>query len=99
KKLAEAGRYVQAMEIFQSLKVFLEREVEELPEEETQELYEKISDMKNRLKRLPEERGEYFFGRADILYDIYSRINTKDGDSERRCRSFLITGEPGVGKS
>ncbi len=43
KKLAEAGRYVQAMESFQSLKVFLEREVEELPEEETQELYEKIS--------------------------------------------------------
>lgn len=48
------------MEIFQSLKTFLEKEVEEPPEEETQELYEKISDMKNRLKRRPEERGEYF---------------------------------------
>ena len=99
KKLAEAGRYLSAMEIFQSLKTFLEKEVEESPEEETQELYEKISDMKNRLKRRPEERGEYFFGRADILYDIYSRIGTRDGDMERRYRSFLITGEPGVGKS
>ena len=99
KKLAEAGRYLPAMEIYQSLKTFLEKEVEEQPEEETQALYEKISEMKNRLKRPPEERGEYFFGRADILYDIYSRISAKEGDSERRCRSFLITGEPGVGKS
>ncbi|MEY8532425.1 AAA family ATPase [Blautia pseudococcoides] len=99
KKLAEAGRYLSAMEIFQSLKTFLEKEVEETPEEETQKLYEKISDMKNRLKRRPKERGEYFFGRTDILYDIYSRIGTRDGDMERRYRSFLITGEPGVGKS
>lgn len=99
KKLAEAGRYLPAMEIYQTLKTFLEKEVEEQPEEETQALYEKISEMKNRLKRPPEERGEYFFGRADILYDIYSRISAKEGDSERRCRSFLITGEPGVGKS
>lgn len=64
KKLAEAGRYLPAMEIYQSLKTFLEKEVEEQPEEETQALYEKISEMKNRLKRPPEERGEYFFRKS-----------------------------------
>lgn len=99
KKLAEAGKYTEAIELYQNLKSFLEREVEAEPEEETRILFEEISDIKNRLKFSETEMGEYFFGRSDIILNIYSGICSKEGKIARNPCSFLITGEPGIGKT
>lgn len=99
KKLAEAGRYPAAVELYQRLRDFLLKEVGEEPEEETKKLFEKISGMKRSLKLSELKAKDSFFGRTDILYDIYSQIFTNEERDERSQFSFLITGEPGIGKS
>lgn len=60
KKLAEAGRYLAAMELYQSLETFLQKEVGSEPEEETQVLFAEISGMRNSLKSSEGGQGEYF---------------------------------------
>lgn len=99
KKLAEAGKHLTAMELYQSLEAFLQKEVGSEPEEETQLLFAEISGMRNSLNSTESGPGEYFFGRTDILYDIYSEICGKEENVRRNYHSFLITGESGVGKS
>lgn len=99
KKMAEAGRYPAAVELYQKLREFLIKEVGEEPEEETKNLYKKISGMRKRLKLSDLKTKDYFFGRADILYDIYSQALANEETDERSQISYLITGEPGIGKS
>ena len=99
KKMAEAGRYSVAVELYQKLREFLKKEVGEEPEEETKNLFEKISGMKKSLKLPDLKTKDYFFGRTDILYDIYFKVFANEESDERSQVSYLITGEPGIGKS
>ncbi len=99
RKLAEAGQYQQASKQYQSLCQMLEENLEAEPEEETTKLYQYISKLKDKINKV-EEKGEYFFGRSDILYKIFSRIkNVPKSKILSIPRSYLLLGEAGVGKT
>lgn len=71
KKMAEAGRYPAAVELYQKLREFLIKEVGEEPEEETKNLYKKISGMRKRLKLSDLKTKDYFLeGRISFTISI-----------------------------
>lgn len=100
KKLAKAGRYRNAVELYQKLANELQVNLELEPEYETRKIYEKICEMKSRLHNAEVSSGEFFYGRSDILYRIYTRIGTEESVHNLRVpQSFIVTGEAGIGKS
>ncbi len=99
RKLAEAGQYQQAVKQYQSLSEMLEESLETEPEDETTKLYHYILKLKDKTSKT-EEQGEYFFGRSDILYRIFSSIkNVPRNTLLKAPRSYLLLGEAGVGKT
>ncbi len=99
KKLAEAGRYGEAQNLYRDLKEMLRTEIDAGPEGETKNLFDKIEDMKRQENRVFQEGEDYFFGRKDILYRIYSELCYGDQGTRQSPHSFLLCGETGVGKS
>ncbi len=99
KKLAEAGKYTEAQNLYRDLRDVLRAEIDAGPEEETISLFEKIEDMKQQESRVLREGEEYFFGRKDILYRVYSEISHGDQGTRQSPKAFLLCGETGVGKS
>lgn len=100
KKLAKAGRYGDVVELYRRLVHELKINLELEPEYETQEIYEKTCEMKSRLYKSQESSKEFFYGRSDILFHIYTRIGSIENAHNLRVpQSFVLTGEAGIGKS
>lgn len=99
-KMAELGNYQAAINQYQHLTKELETNLGVLPESQTEELYLQICDMKSQVTAIAEDENEYFYGRENMLYHIFSRLNEcNETASVYQADSFLITGEAGVGKS
>lgn len=94
-KYAEIGKYNLALELYQRLCEALKEDLGTEAEAETVRLAEMIHLTKNSLKEKDLEDGEYFYGRMDLVYDFMSRIQ----ENSARPKSFLVTGEAGVGKT
>lgn len=94
-KYAEIGKYNLALELYQRLCEAMREDLDAEVEAETVQLADMIHMTKNRLKENVLESGEYFYGRMDLVYDFLSRIQ----EDSAKPKSYLITGEAGVGKS
>ncbi|MGI6095296.1 MAG: AAA family ATPase [Lachnospiraceae bacterium] len=99
-KMAELGDYQAAISQYQHLSRDLESNLGVALENETEELYQRICDMKSQVTSAAEEVEEHFYGRESTLYHIFSRVNgNRESGDAAQAISFVITGEAGVGKS
>ncbi len=92
---SESGYYNLAIKLYYELKELLHQDLEEDPEKETQDIFDKILGIKetqsNRHGSL-----NYFFGRYEELFQVSSCLNQFLTASSP---SIVVVGEAGVGKT
>ncbi len=93
---SENGFYNLAIKLYYELKEIVNEDLGELPDKNTQELLNKIVELKEIQSNNTKKSDEYFFGRYEELFQVHSTLNQfLSVDSA----SIIISGEAGVGKT
>jgi len=94
---AKIGAYHKAEDLYRRLKQLLKQELGVAPDSRTQKLYTDKIENRSREDRKRESSRGFFYGRSrelDIMREQYEGFIAQNS-----CRSILISGEAGIGKT